>query len=46
MEAGRDGGLLVGVLQASDMGESVYRAIGFQTYGTLLLAAHGPEDPA
>lgn len=44
MRAGRDAGLHVGVLQASPMGESVYRAIGFEIYGHLLLAARGGAD--
>jgi len=43
MKAARDLGMRVGVLQASAMGEPVYRRIGFETYGRQLWASGDPR---
>jgi GNAT superfamily N-acetyltransferase len=44
MHAGRENGLRFGVLQASAMGESVYRSIGFEECGRFAFAVRGPRD--
>jgi GNAT superfamily N-acetyltransferase len=46
MAAGRERGLVTGVLQATEMGEPVYRALGFRRYGDLLMAAREHPSPA
>jgi hypothetical protein len=43
MAAGRDAGMRVGVLQASSMGEPIYRGIGFGSFGRQLWAAGLPS---
>jgi GNAT superfamily N-acetyltransferase len=44
MDAARDGGASIAVLQASDMGKSVYERLGFETVGSV--AVHIPEPAA